>query len=233
MGTTTRLALIALPSLFLAGRAEAHIDLESGPAPANVTSDVVFAVGHGCSGNDTYRLKIDIPPGVTSVRPMRSDFGTPTVQKDSAGTITSVTWQKPDSEALETDLAFYTVVVRLKMPDQPFTTLYFPAHQTCRASDGALTTVEWTDVPTTPSGSATGNPAVAVQVVPPRLPGWNQYTVSSAMTDLGVFFKDAQIVWKGSAAYSANPNTATLITSTAGVTALTALSAGDQIWVKY
>jgi periplasmic copper chaperone A len=235
MATTTRLGLLltGLPCLFLAFGAKAHIELESGPAAANATSDVVFAVGHGCSGNDTYRLKIDIPAGVTSVRPMRSDFGRPAIAKDAAGTVTSITWQKPDSEALDSDLAFYTVVVRLKTPDQPFTTLYFAAHQTCRAGDGTLTTVEWTDVPTTPAGSATGNPAVAVQVVPARLPGWNKYTIPAAMTDLGVFFKDAQIVWKGSAAYSANPNTATLISSTSGVTALTALSSGDQVWVKY
>jgi len=235
MATTPRLGLllIAFPCVLLAPRAEAHIEIRSGPAPANATSEVVFGVGHGCSGNDTYRLRIDIPAGVTSVRPMRSDFGTPTVEKDAAGTITSVTWQKPVAEALEIDLAFYTVVVRLKAPDQPFTTLYFAAHQTCRAADGSLTTVEWTDLPTTPPGSATGNPAVAVQVVPARLAGWNKYTVPAALTDLGVFFKDAQIVWKGSAAYSANPNTAALIASTPGVTALTALEGGDQVWVKY
>jgi hypothetical protein len=35
------------------------------------------------------------------------------------------------------------------------------------------------------------------------------------------------------AAFSANPTTADLIKTTNGVTALTAISANDELWVKY
>src|SRR4051794_25721582 len=86
---------------FWATRAEAHVDIGSGPAVANSTNEVAFSVGHGCTGADTFKIIVDIPAGVTSVRPMRSDFGIPTVQKDGSGTITSVTWQKPITEALD------------------------------------------------------------------------------------------------------------------------------------
>jgi hypothetical protein len=51
--------------------------------------------------------------------------------------------------------------------------------------------------------------------------------------DLSVFFGDAQIVWKGTAAYSSNPATAELAKMTSGVSELTALDAGDEIWVRY
>jgi uncharacterized protein YcnI len=220
-------------ALLLGAAAQAHIELASGAATSNATNEVVFGIGHGCSGADTYRVKIDIPAGVTSVRPMRSDFAIPTIEKDTAGNVTSVTWQKPVSDALDTDIAYYALVIRLKTPDQPLTNLYFQAHQTCRAADGTLSTVEWTDLPSTPNGQQTGNPAPALKVVPARMAGWNKFTVPAQMSDLSVFFKDAQIVWKGTAAYSANPNIAAQITGTSGVTALTTLDAGDEVWVKY
>jgi len=223
--------LLAFGSVLVSARALAHVEVQSGTAPSNATSEVVFAVGHGCSGNDTLKVVVDIPAGVTGVRPMRSDFANPTVQKDPAGTITSVTWQKPVAEALDSDALFYRLSIRLKTPDQPLTTVYFPVHQTCRAANGDLTTVDWIDIP--PS-TATGNPAAALKLVPARMPGWNKFTVPVAMTDLSVFFKDASIVWKGTAsAYSANPHIASLITGTSGVSSLTSLNAGDEVWVKY
>ena len=220
-------------ALFFSLAARAHIEIESGAATSNATNEVGFAVGHGCSGNDTYKVVIDIPAGVTSVRPMRSDFAIPTITKDVSGNVTSVTWQKSTSDALDTDIAFYRLTIRLKTPDQPLSTLYFAAHQTCRAANGYLSVVEWTDLPTTPAGQQTGNPAAALKMLPAHTPGWNKMTVPAAISDLSVFFKDAQIVWKGNAAYSGNANVAPLITSTSGVTALTSLSAGDEVWVKY
>lgn len=226
----TYTTIFVLAGVLWSTRAQAHVDVSSGPAAANATSEVAFSVGHGCSGADTYRIVVDIPAGVTSVRPMRSDFGTPVVTKDMAGTITSVSWQKPAAEALDADTSFYKLILRLKTPNQPFTTVYFGVHQTCRAKDGTMTTVDWVGLP---GGSTTAEPAAALKVVPARTPGWNKYVVPDAMTDLSVYFKDAQIVWKGAAAYSANPNTAALITSTQGVTALTSLGAGDEVWVKY
>jgi len=232
MSRRTSLLLLLLPAAFLASAARAHIDIESA-ATANATNEVVFVVGHGCSGADTYRVNIEIPAGVTSVRALRSDFGTPTVQKDGSGNVTSVTWQKPDAEALAEDIAFYRLVLRLRTPDQPLTTLYFVSHQTCRAANGTLTTVDWSDLPTTPAGSQTGNPASPLKLLPARAAGWNKFTIPAAMPDPGVYFKDAHIVWKGNAAYSANPNVKALIAGTQGVTELTSLNAGDEVWVKY
>lgn len=224
-------ALVA--GIFWSPAAKAHIAVSSGPAIADQTNEVTFTVGHGCTGADTYRVTIDIPQGITSVRPLRSDFGALSVGKDMAGTITTVSWQKTLSDALTADIALYKLVVRLKTPNLPFTQIYFPIHQTCRAADGTMTTVDWVGTPGMSGSGGMDEPAASLNLVPARLPGWNKYKIPSAMTDLGVFFKDALIVWKGAAAYSANPNTAALAAGTQGVTVLTALSAGDEIWVKY
>jgi uncharacterized protein YcnI len=218
----------------LSALANAHVSVASGPGFANTTQEITFGVGHGCAGADTYRVRVEIPAGVLSVRPLRSDFGKVSVEKDAAGTITAVSWQKADADALDTDVAYYKLVIRLKVPDQAFKTIYFPAHQTCRAMDGTMTTVDWKMLPTDPIvDGGTDEPAPALAILPARKPGWNKFVVTQAVSDLGALFSDAQIVWKGTAAYSANATTADLIGATAGVTALTALAASDEIWVKY
>lgn len=228
-------ALGAATVLTFVASADAHVAAASGPWFANATQELVFTIGHGCSGADTYRLKVDIPAGVTAVRPMTSDFGKASVTKDSAGAVTSVTWQKADADALDEDIAYYRLTLKVKTPDKPFTTLYFAAHQTCRAKDGTLTTVDWVGLPgdPVPDGGKAAEPAAAFPLLPARAPGWNQYTVPVAVTDLATYFKDAAIVWKGAQAFSANPSTQTQIKSTAGVTTLTSLAAGDVVWVKY
>ena len=216
---------------FASSTANAHVSIASGPAFANTSQEVAFGVGHGCAGADTVRVQVDIPAGVTSVRPETSDFGQADVETDAAGTIVSVTWTKSDASVLDSDTLYYKLLVRLKSPDQPFTKIYFPARQTCRASDGTETVVEWVGIDE-PSDS-TIEPAPALYVLPARFPGWNKFTVGTAVDDLKGFFADAQIVWSGSKAYSINPATTELIAATSGASALTALTAGEQIWVKY
>jgi periplasmic copper chaperone A len=224
-------AVVALPAL-----AQAHIGVVSGPAVANVTQEVAFGVGHGCEGFDTYRVRVEIPAGVGSILPLTSDFGKITVEKDAAGNVTAVTWQKPDADLLSADAEYYKLSVRLRPPNQPFTTVYFPIIQTCKAPDGRLFETRWVGKPGDPVvDGAHDEPAASLNVVPARSPGWNKYTVPVALTtmQLSTWFRDALIVWKGSAAFSANPTTADLIKTTAGVTALESIQANDEIWVKY
>jgi uncharacterized protein YcnI len=227
-------AVLAVTGVFLVpGVAGAHISVASGPGFANTTQEIVFGVGHGCEGADTYSVKIEIPAGVTSVRPVRGDLGNVSVEKNAAGDVVAVVWQKAEADLLPSDFSYYNLTIRLKVPNQPFTTLYFPTHQTCKTSDGTLITSDWVGTPTTNGGTTAPEPAPALRIVPARKPGWNKYTVPAAVPDLSLFFGDAQIVWKGTAAYSANASTADLAKTTSGVSELTALQANDEIWVRY
>jgi len=220
-------ALLGVTGTLLApALAGAHIGVPSGPGFANTTQEVSFGVGHGCAGADTYSVKIDIPAGVVSVRPLRSDFGKVSVEKNAAGDVTAVVWQKPDAELYDGDISYYKLSMRLKVPNQPFTALSFPVHQTCKASNGTVTTVSWV-------GPSEPTPAPALKILPARKAGWNKYTVPADISDLSGFFSDAQIVWKGTAAYSPNAATAELAGGTSGVTELKELKANDEIWVKY
>jgi uncharacterized protein YcnI len=219
--------------LLVPALASAHISVPSGPGFANATQEISFGVGHGCAGADTYSVKIDIPAGVTSVRALRSDFGKATVEKNAAGDVIAVIWQKPDAELLAGDFGYYKLTLRLKVPNQPFTTLFFPTHQTCKASDGTVTTVHWVGTTESHGGGEEDEPAPALKILPARKAGWNKFTVPSDIKDLSGYFSDALIVWKGTAAWSPNPATTELAQGTSGVTALTELKANDEIWVKY
>ncbi|MGK3990971.1 YcnI family protein [Sorangium sp. So ce136] len=237
MKTTLQSSLIVAGSLFTAALAHAHISV-SGPAFAGATHEATFGVGHGCDGADTYRVKVQIPAGVTSVRPADSTFGKAVLEKDSTGNVTAVIWTKPAADVLPEDTNFYKLAVRFKVPDAPFTTLHFPTIQTCRAADGTETTAEWTDTSgdhgshDTDAGAPATHPAPALTILPPRAPGWNKYTVNEHVHDLSVF-SDALIVWAGKAAYSPNPSTQSLIMTEPDTEVLTMIHPGTEIWVKY
>ena len=219
-------------ALSIAGRADAHVSISSGPAQANKSQKITFAIGHGCETLDTYKVRVDIPAGVTSVRALRSDFGKPTVETDGAGAITSVTWEKPAAEIQDADVGYYELTIRARIADTPFTRLSFTITQYCRDGAGDEVAVVWDG----PPGS--DNEAPQIAVVPARMTGWNRYVVGASTTiaaaDLPTYFGDALIVWRGTSAYSSNSNTLALIQGTPGVTELASdLVAGDEIWVKY
>src|SRR5690554_6520608 len=87
------LGLVVVAIMAVVPSARAHVTV-SGPATANATHEAVFGVGHGCDGADTVSLKVTIPAGVTSVRPLNGDLGKAVVEKDGTGAVTSVTWTR-------------------------------------------------------------------------------------------------------------------------------------------
>jgi len=234
----SRLALLAIlaPSI-----ASAHITIGSGPALANKSGQKIsFAINHGCTAAggaklDTLSIKVDIPTGIdaTTVRALPSDFGgTPAVAKTGTA-VTSVTWSRNPAELQNDDVAYYELTLRLKVNDVPFTKIPWVITQVCRPQGGTPAddvTVVWTG----PSTNAEPSPNLIV--VPAHALGWHKITMTTAITtatDMGLFFGDAQIVWKGTSAFSANSFTTALIAMTTGVTPLATLAAGDEIWVKY
>jgi periplasmic copper chaperone A len=214
-----------------AGGASAHVSIVSGPGFADNSQEISFGVGHGCEGRDTVSVRVEIPPQVVSVRALNSDLGPARVELDDAELVRAVSWEKNASSVLDGDYNYYKVTLRLKVPNEPFSTLYFPTRQVCLGADGEEIAVDW--VSTEPEPAEGSEPAPALAILPKRFPGWNRFTLAAAVSDPALFFADAQIVWKGEAAYSANPFTTELIGQTAGVTALESLDAGDEVWVKY
>jgi periplasmic copper chaperone A len=229
--TSSSAALAACAALFCTTTVRAHVSLSSGPGYAAQSQVLTFSVGHGCSGVDTARIEVKIPKELSSVRAMPSVFGDVELQKDDAGIVTAVIWKNAHLRA--TDELFYQLQIRAKIPDAAFSTVYIPVTQVCRTPEGVESTVEWSALPSDPApadGEAT--PAAVLKVLPVRVPGWNQYTVKDKITDLSVF-DDAQIVWSGDAAYSANPATKQQISAESDVNALSEIAAGATIWVKY
>jgi hypothetical protein len=234
------LLVISIPAL-----ATAHIGVPSGIAQANKSGQkITFAINHGCDGTggaklDTLSFEITIPDGIdkTSVRAMPSDLDpTPVVTKTSTS-VTSIKWSRDPADLQADDVAYYEVTFRAKVTDVPFTAIPFVLTQVCRPQGGDAggaddVTVTWT------GADANGNPEPSpnVYVAPIHVNGWNKITVSTVVAnkDLGLYFGDAQIVWRGTEAFSPNMAVNAAIGMTPGVTPLTGdLAAGDEIWVKY
>jgi uncharacterized protein YcnI len=216
----------------LASVALAHVSVTS-PGFAGTNQILTFGVGHGCEGADTVELRVDIPEEVVSVRALPSAWGEAVLTKNDEDLVTAVTWSKAD--ARPADDSYYQFAIRVGIPDAPFTTLIFPATQTCRTADGEEIVAEWSALPAEVEAAGMDEEvleAPAVHVLPPRRPGWNKYTVADDITDLSVF-DDAQIVWSGDAAYSANEATKALIEDEDDVEVLEEIEAGAEIWVKY
>lgn len=221
-------------SLLAPATAFAHISVGSGPAPAGKSQKIVVNVNHGCNSStqDTTKIRIEIPAGFTSVRPMPSDFGKPVVTKVGP-TVTSIEWTKPSDLNLAFDDAYYEITFKATVPNTPYTKVPIKIFQTCKDAGGTEIVVAW-------DNSDPAEPAPNLVIVPAKLnsTGWNKFTVPATTTvaaaDFGAYFGDALIVWKGTAAFSTNPNTVTQIAGTPGVTPLTTdLAAGDEIWVRY
>ncbi|MCA9573929.1 MAG: DUF1775 domain-containing protein [Polyangiales bacterium] len=222
------ISLLAVAGVF-GGVAHAHVGA-SGQLTAGSSGIVTFGVGHGCDGADTVRLRIEIPEAVTSVRGLTSAWGEGTFERDDTDRVVAVTFEK--AEARERDDQYYQFSLRVGAPDAPFTTLYFPATQTCRDSEGTETEVEWRAMVSHDDHTTDENPAASVMVFPPRTPGWNHYVAPDHLHDLSIF-ADARIVWVGTAAYSANAETAALIESDPDVTTLAEIHPDSEIWVLY
>ncbi len=130
----------------------AHITLETGEAPVGSTYKAVLRVPHGCDGNATTAVRVRIPEGLVSVKPMpKAGWELTTVKGPYQNTyelhgskvtegVTEITWSGgnlPDE--------FYDEFVfrgSLAGTLAAGTTLYFPVIQTCASGEEA-----WIEIP--------------------------------------------------------------------------------------
>jgi uncharacterized protein YcnI len=145
-----RATLATILATGLAGPALAHATLEAGQAPAGSYYKAVARIGHGCDGSPTLKVRIRMPEGVTAVKPqpkagwelatVKGKLATPVA--DSHGNtitegVTEVAWT-----GRLLDEHYDEFVVRLKLPDRPGETVYFPIVQECE--QGAH---RWIEIP--------------------------------------------------------------------------------------
>jgi len=220
-------AIFSIPAAF------AHVSVTTAPVFAKKSAKIVLSVPHGCEGADTSKIEVTVPAELTSVRPYPGEFGAVAIESN-AETVTKLTWTKSDADIQPGDTHAYEVALRATLPDAPFTTVYLPTVQYCRDAEGNETSEAWTAIggEHDHNNPAAENPAPSAFVYPVRAPGWNKYTVNQHVHDFAVF-KDAEIVWAGTAAYSPNVEIQALISAEEGVTVLDAIHPGTDIWVKY
>lgn len=223
--------LITATGLVTSSTALAHVGA-SGPAIAGENSLLTFSVGHGCEGADTYAVELQIPDGVLSVRAVPNPAFTVEIVLDDAELPDKVIFSKDPATVRPADDMYYQLGLRVAVPDQPFTTMFFPATQRCRSAEGEELVTEWFAESTEHGAEDAPPPAPAITILPTHTAGWNKFTPDQDIHSLDVF-SDAQIVWVEDAAYSPNAETTALIEADEDVSTLEHIKAGSVVWVKY
>ncbi|MBY6155239.1 DUF1775 domain-containing protein [Vannielia litorea] len=125
----------------LAGAAQAHATLEQKEAAVGATTKITLRVPHGCAGEATHTVRIEIPEGVYAVKPMpkagwelSTEIGAYELPYDNHGTemtegVRAVIWSGGNLED-----GWYDEFTLRGAVGKQFVggeVLYFPAVQTC------------------------------------------------------------------------------------------------------
>ena len=142
-------ALVAALSL-CATTATSHASLETQEAQANANYKAIVRIAHGCEGEPTLSVTVQIPAGVINVKPMpKANWELETVTTEYAkpyeyhGTrtegVTEITWTGTLDDGHYDEFVF-----RGRITDDyaDGDTLYFPVTQTCANGDHA-----WVEIP--------------------------------------------------------------------------------------
>lgn len=161
------LTAIVMAAVFVSVAA-AHVEPTQSTAPAGGYPTIGFNVPHGCDGSPTRQLTIQIPAGVSYVKPRMMPGWRITIKrgklpqpvKDFEGnTVTTgvlaVTWTGGPLP----DAYFATFDLMLGMPNTPGKTLYFKAVQRCVKG-----VTRWIEIPK-PGEDEPEHPAPAVKLV--------------------------------------------------------------------
>lgn len=124
----------------LTGGAHAHVTLENQTAVAGTYYKAVLRVPHGCDGAATTRIRVQIPDGAVSIKPMPKPGWTVSVKRETLAvpikgdhaTITEavreVTWEGGPL----LDEHFDEFALMMKLPETPGR-VFFPTVQECGA----------------------------------------------------------------------------------------------------
>jgi predicted lipoprotein with Yx(FWY)xxD motif len=183
------LSILCAALLLAAGAAQAHVVVQPGEAPPGAHQQLRFIIGHGCSGQPTTGLQIELPAGVKleGVEPK------PGWTVESRGGTVSWRGELPPSEHGE-------FVLDVRLPKSP-QRLTFPAVQTCGqavvrwdeppAADGArgAHAAPVLEVANTPHAA----PAPADTLLPPGVERHDGYLTDAAGRPLYTFAGDTMV----------------------------------------
>lgn len=167
-------SLLFFAALIGAMPALAHITLENREAAVGTFYKAVFRVGHGCGVSPTVKLRVRIPDGVITVRPMPKPGWQVETTTAPYGKSYSVMHGAPVTEGVKEVTwtgnlpdKFYDefVLNSFLSPDLAAgTTIYFPVVQECE--NGVH---RWIEIPAQgKSGEHLKEPAPGVKLVPRR-----------------------------------------------------------------
>ena len=147
----TKLLLAAALAVGSASVAQAHVTFESAEAPVGSTWKAVLRVPHGCEGEATLKVRVQIPEGVIAVKPMpKAGWTLETVEGkyaqsyDYYGTpmtegVTEIVWTGDLPDAFYDEFVFRAMVTSGL---EAGSDLHFPVVQEC--ASGAE---RWIEIP--------------------------------------------------------------------------------------
>lgn len=162
------LAATAALTTLVASPALAHTTANPTTTAAGAYAVIDFRVPHGCDGEATMQLDVQVPAGVVSVKPEDVPGWTATAEigtydepvtlhgEEITEGVVSVTWVADDGEELA-DAQYRDFGMSVKFPDAAGETLYFPAVQTCPGGAEAA----WIEIPDE-DGEELDHPAPAI-----------------------------------------------------------------------
>jgi uncharacterized protein YcnI len=161
-------ATSAVAVLTLSCAASAHATLERTEAPADTYHKATLRVPHGCQGSPTLRVRVQIPSGVTSVKPQPKAGWELSIQKAKLETpvtiegrtitegVVEVAWS---GRLLDEHLEEFGIM--MKLPNAPGQTLYFNTVQECEKG-----VHRWIEVPAADQpGQRLKEPAPALKLL--------------------------------------------------------------------
>jgi periplasmic copper chaperone A len=178
--------LAAISMLLAPSPSWAHATFETGEAKADTTYKGVLRVPHGCNGQATHTVRIQIPEGVIAVKPMpkpgwtlTTTTGTYTKTYDYFGTptssgVTEIIW----SGGSLPDEHYDEFTFRARLTGELKEQVFFPVIQEC-----ASASQRWTEIPSAEQDAhALKSPAPSVKIIQSQVtqnhasPGGNQVT---------------------------------------------------------
>lgn len=153
--------------------ASAHVTFETAEAPVGSPWKAVLRVPHGCAGEATQKVRVQVPEGVIAVKPMpKAGWKLETVTGKYAKTydyygtamtegVTEIVWTGELPDAFYDEFVFRGM---LTTDLKPGTELYFPVVQEC-----AKGTERWIEIPAAgQDADSLENPAPGVKLLPAK-----------------------------------------------------------------